>query len=110
MASQNVKQFDQANWKTEVLDSPIPVVVDFWATWCGPCRMIAPFIDQLADEYAGRVKVGKVNVDDSQDLAADHQITTIPQVYIFKGGQLVEKIAGAQPKNVYAAAIQRALK
>jgi thioredoxin 1 len=110
MAGKNVMEFNQANWQAEVLGSPTPVVVDFWAVWCGPCRMIAPYIDQLADDYAGRVKVGKLNVDDNQDLAAEYRITTIPQVYIFKGGQLVEKIAGAQPKTAFAAAIDRALK
>jgi thioredoxin 1 len=109
MAGKNVLEFNSQNWQTEVLSSPVPVVVDFWAVWCGPCRMIAPTIDQLADEYAGKVKVGKVNVDDNQDLAAQYGITTIPQVYLFKGGQLKEKVPGAQGKNVFKAAIDRVL-
>jgi thioredoxin 1 len=109
MATKNVVEFTSKNWQTEVLGSDVPVVVDFWAVWCGPCRMIAPSIEQLADEYAGRIKVGKVNVDDNQDLAAQYAINTIPQVFIFKGGHAKEKIVGAQPKGSFKAAIDRVL-
>ncbi len=109
MAGKNVVEFTSANWQTEVLQSNVPVVVDFWAVWCGPCRLIAPTIDQLADEYAGRIKVGKVNVDDEQDLAAQYRVSSIPQVFIFKGGQLKQQLAGAQSKQAYQAAVETAL-
>ena len=110
MAAKNVVELNQANWQSAVVDSPLPVVVDFWAVWCGPCRMIAPHVEALADEYAGKVVVGKVNVDDNQDLAAQFHINTIPQVYIFKNGEVVERLSGAQPKTAYAAAVDKVLK
>src|SRR5262245_55544553 len=109
MAGKNVREFTTDNWQTEVLNSDVPVVVDFWAVWCGPCRMIAPTIDELADEYAGKAKVGKVNVDDHQELAVQYGINAIPQVFIFKGAQLKEKVPGAPGKNVFKAAIDRVL-
>ncbi len=109
MAGKNVLELTSTNWQTEVMQSNVPVVVDFWAVWCGPCRMIAPHIEQLADEYAGKIKVGKVNVDDSQELAAEFKINTIPQVYIFKGGQVKERLVGAQPKAAFKAAIDKTL-
>jgi thioredoxin 1 len=110
MAAKNVVELNQSNWQQAVTDSQLPVVVDFWAVWCGPCRMIAPTIEQLADEYAGKVVVGKVNVDDNQELAAQFRINTIPQVYVFKNGEVVEKLAGAQPKSAYVAAVEKVLK
>src|SRR4051794_28972243 len=103
MASKNVQEFTNANWETEVMKSEVPVVVDFWAVWCGPCRMIAPTIDQLAEEYGGKIKVGKVNVDDNQEIAAQFRINTIPQVYVFKGGEVKERLVGAQPKTSFKA-------
>ena len=109
MAGKNVMELSGNNWQKEVVESAVPVVVDFWAVWCGPCRMIAPTIDQLSEEYAGKIKVGKVNVDDSQDLAAQYRINTIPQGFIFKGGQVVDRIVGAQSKNHFQAAIEKAL-
>lgn len=109
MAGGNVLEFTSENWQSEVLDSEIPVVVDFWAVWCGPCRMIAPIIEELAQEYAGKVKVGKVNVDDQQELAVQYRINSIPQVFIFKGGQARERLVGAQPKSSFKAAIDKVL-
>ena len=109
MAGKNVREFTTDNWQTEVLNSDVPVVVDFWAVWCGPCRLIAPTIDQLADDYAGKAKVGKLNVDDNQEVAAQYGVNSIPQVFIFRGGQLKEKLVGAQPKTAFQAAIDRTL-
>ena len=91
--------FTTANFKTEVLDSNIPVLVDFWAEWCMPCRMIAPSVEQIADAYAGKVKVGKVNVDDEGDIAAQYGIISIPTLLVFKDGQLAKQKVGAAPKH-----------
>lgn len=109
MAGTNVVELTSGNWQNEVVDNAVPVLVDFWAVWCGPCRAIAPSIEQLADEYAGKIRVGKVNVDDQQELAAQYRINSIPQVYIFKGGEVKERLVGAQPKSAFKAAIDKAL-
>ncbi len=85
MASQNVMEFTSDNWQSEVVQSDKPVLVDFWAPWCGPCRQLTPTIDRLATQYAGKVKVGKLNVDDSPDVATQYGVTSIPRVFIFKG-------------------------
>src|SRR5215211_1723928 len=95
MASPNVVEFGTDNWKTEVVESATPVLVDFWAPWCGPCRQLTPIIDRIADQFAGKVKVGKVNVDENYDLATQYGISTIPRVMIFKGSdQPVQTIVG----------------
>jgi thioredoxin 1 len=87
------------NFQSEVLDSSVPVLLDFWAEWCMPCRMIAPSVDQLAASYSGRLKVGKVNVDKENDLASRYGIISIPTLLVFNGGQLVRQKVGALPKH-----------
>ena len=95
----NTVEFTDANFDSEVLQSSQPVLVDFWAPWCGPCRQIAPMIDALATEYSGSIKVGKVNVDDSPQAAGQYGVQSIPTLMIFKGGEVVERFVGVQPKN-----------
>jgi len=99
MASENVVQFTDTNFDTEVLGSQTPVVVDFWAEWCGPCRMLAPVINDLAEEYKGRVKVGKLDTDANRNSAMRFSINAIPTVLVFKGGQLVQRIQGLRGKK-----------
>ena len=94
------------NFEREVLQSEVPVLVDFWATWCGPCRMIAPVIDQLAAEYAGRVKVGKINVDEQPELAVQFGIVSIPTVKVFRGGQCTASLVGLRSKAELEALIR----
>jgi thioredoxin 1 len=86
MANANVVELTQDNWEQEVVNSDKPVLVDFWAPWCGPCRALGPTIDKIADQFAGKVKVGKVNVDDAQDIAVRYGISSIPQLFVFHGG------------------------
>ncbi|MEZ4387838.1 MAG: thioredoxin [Candidatus Krumholzibacteriia bacterium] len=105
----NVMQFNASNFANEVTESSQPVLVDFWAPWCGPCKMIGPVIEELAGDYAGKVKVGKVNVDDNQQLAAQFGIRGIPTVMLFKGGKMVGSFVGLQQKGDLAAAIDKVL-
>ncbi len=90
---------DQNNFKTEVLDSSIPVLVDFWAEWCGPCKMLSPILDQVATELAGKLKVAKLNVDESPDLAGQFNVMSIPTLIVFKKGEPVDQFVGAMPKD-----------
>lgn len=92
-----------ANFNNEVIESDIPVLVDFWATWCGPCRMLGPVIEELAEEYEGKVKVGKVNVDEEPALAAKFDISSIPTVMLFKSGKVTETVVGYRPKEDFKA-------
>lgn len=87
------------NFETEVLKSDIPVLVDFWATWCGPCMMLSPVIAELAEELEGKVKVGKVNVDEQNELAMQYRVASIPTLLLFKNGELVKTSVGFMPKN-----------
>ncbi len=107
--AENTLVLNDDNFQAEVIDSDVPVLVDFWAPWCGPCRAIAPHVTAIADEYAGRLKVGKVNVDDSQNTAMQFRITSIPTLLVFKGGNVVDQIMGAKPKPALVSAIEKHL-
>lgn len=106
----NAMELNNGNFDSEVLNSSTPVLVDFWASWCMPCKMIAPTIDELASDFAGKVKIGKVNVDENQALAAKFGIQGIPTLLIFKGGQVVDRIVGVQPKASIASKLDAASK
>ena len=97
--SENVKEFTLENFNTEVIESDTPVLVDFWAEWCGPCRVIAPVVDEIATEYSQKVKVGKLNVDNENQIASKYGVRSIPALLIFKNGAVANQIVGAVPKN-----------
>jgi thioredoxin 1 len=100
---------NSAEFNEKVLNSDVPVLVDFWATWCGPCKAIAPAVEELAAEYAGKAKVFKVDVDQNGEIAAQYGVMSIPALFVFKGGKVVDKQVGAGPKTQIAALIDRAL-
>ncbi|MDX1952328.1 MAG: thioredoxin [Verrucomicrobiota bacterium] len=109
MGAANITTLTDANFSEEVLKSSQPVLVDFWAEWCGPCKMIAPILDELAGEYDGRVKIGKVNIDDNQGVASQHGIRAIPTLLIFKNGEVTEQIVGLKSKRDLKAALDKAV-
>ncbi|MEM7181555.1 MAG: thioredoxin [Spirochaetota bacterium] len=96
MATVNVTD---SNFDSEVISSDVPVLVDFWAEWCGPCRMVGPVVEELSNDYAGKLKVAKIDVDSNQELAQKYGITSIPSLLVFKSGEVVDKIIGAVPKS-----------
>jgi thioredoxin 1 len=99
MASEQITEFTDSNFEQEVLQSSQPVLVDFWAEWCMPCRMLAPTIEKLAGDYTGKVKVGKLDTDSNRDVAMKYQISAIPTVILFKGGQVVQKFVGLRQEK-----------
>lgn len=105
MANAHVKEFTDANFKAEVLNSEIPVLVDFWAEWCMPCRMLAPTIDQVASDYQGKVKVGKLDTDANRSTAVNYNISAIPTIILFKKGEPVKKFVGLTTKDDLADAL-----
>ncbi|NEP01879.1 MAG: thioredoxin [Symploca sp. SIO2E9] len=103
-------QVTDSSFKQDVLESEIPVLVDFWAPWCGPCRMVAPVVEEIAQQYAGKVKVVKLNTDENPNIASQYGIRSIPTLMLFKGGQRVDMVVGAVPKSTLADTIEKNLK
>ena len=102
-------EFTDANFQQEVINSDIPVLIDFWAVWCGPCKMIAPFIIEIAKEYEGKIKVGKLDVDNNPNVSMQYGIRSIPTLLIFRDGKVVDQIMGAVPKNMITAKLDSQL-
>ncbi len=109
MATDGIIELNDSNFDSEVIHSDTPVLVDFWAPWCGPCRAIAPIVEEISSTYEGKLKVGKLNVDDNQQTTMKFGIRSIPTLIVFKGGQAVEQIIGAVPKGEIERAVGKAL-
>lgn len=105
----NAKPVDAKSWQTEVMDSQLPVFVDFWAEWCGPCRMVSPVVEELSDDYKGKVNFVKVNVDQANELASKYNIFSIPTLAIFNKGEIISQQVGAASKESYKNMIEKAL-
>lgn len=109
MAGNGTIEITDDNFDAEVLQSDIPVLIDFWAEWCAPCRMLTPTIEALAKEYEGRIKVGKLNTEDARDTAAKYQIRSIPTVMLFRNGEVINQFVGVQPKERFVEELDKAL-
>ena len=109
MVSANILTLTDSNFNQEVISSPAPVLVDFWAEWCGPCKMLAPVLDELSTEYDGKVRIGKVDIDTFAGLAAQYHISAIPTLLIFKNGQVTQQIVGSRSKKELKAELDKAL-
>jgi len=107
MSASNIVTLTDSNFDQEVLKSPVPVLVDFWAEWCGPCKMVAPILDELATEYDRRIKIGKVDIDQYQGLAAQYGIRAIPTLLIFSAGQVSDQIVGLRSKRDFKSKLDR---
>jgi thioredoxin 1 len=102
-------QVTDATFKEEVIDSDVPVLVDFWAPWCGPCRMVSPVVDEISEQYKGQIKVVKINTDENPNVASQYGIRSIPTLMVFKGGQRVDMVVGAVPKTTLATTLDKYL-
>jgi thioredoxin 1 len=102
-------EITDGNFETEVIQSKMPVLIDFWAPWCGPCRMVSPIVEEIALDYEGKIKVGKINTDENQQVASRYGIMSIPTLMIFKDGEVKERIVGAQPKDAIVSKVDKVL-
>ncbi|MSU61518.1 MAG: thioredoxin [Pedosphaera sp.] len=109
MSSPNIVTLTEGNFGAEVASSQVPVLVDFWAEWCGPCKMIAPVLDELASEFDSKVKIGKVNIDEHQGLAAKYGVRAIPTLLIFKGGEVIDQVVGMKSKRDLKSMLDKAV-
>ena len=109
MASEKISTVDTASFESDVLGSDTPVLVDFWAEWCGPCRMIAPVLDDLAESMDGKVQIAKLNVDENQEVAFKYQVSSIPTLILFKNGEIADRVMGALPRSALEQFVERNL-
>ena len=107
MSAPNILTLTESNFTEQVLQSPVPVLVDFWAEWCGPCKMVAPILDELASEYQGKAVIGKVNIDEHQAIATKYGIRAIPTLLLFKGGEVADQIVGLRSKRDFKTKLDR---